>query len=65
MALGMMLPGMFAGWLQELLGYKHFFIWVMICSIIPIIAIALLKIDPEYGKKKQNNENSLKPNSII
>ena len=51
MALGMMLPGMFAGWLQEQLGYNHFFIWVMICSIVPLIAVALLKIDPEFGKK--------------
>lgn len=54
MALGMMIPGMFAGWLQELLGYNHFFVWVMICSIIPIIAVALLKIDPNYGKAKAN-----------
>jgi len=51
MALGMMLPGMFAGWMQEQLGYHHFFIWVMICSIVPIIAVSLLKIDPGYGKK--------------
>lgn len=50
MALGMMLPGLFAGWLQELLGYSHFFIWVMICCIVPVIAVALLKIDPKYGK---------------
>lgn len=56
MALGMMIPGMFAGWLQELLGYNHFFIWVMICSIIPIIAVALLRIDPNYGKAKGNSE---------
>ena len=54
MALGMMIPGMFAGWLQEQLGYNHFFIWVMICSIIPIIAVALLKIDPNYGKAKED-----------
>jgi PAT family beta-lactamase induction signal transducer AmpG len=53
MALGMMLPGMFAGKMQEKLGYNHFFIWVMICSIIPIIAVSLLKIDSEYGKKKE------------
>lgn len=51
MALGMMLPGMFAGWLQEQLGYNHFFLWVMICSIVPLIAVALLKIDPQFGKK--------------
>jgi PAT family beta-lactamase induction signal transducer AmpG len=56
MALGMMIPGMFAGWLQELLGYNHFFIWVMICSIIPIIAVSLLKIDPNYGKAKEKIE---------
>jgi PAT family beta-lactamase induction signal transducer AmpG len=53
MALGMMLPGMFAGWLQEKLGYNHFFIWVMICSVVPIIAISLLKIDPDFGKAKK------------
>ncbi len=51
MALGMMLPGMFAGWLQEQLGYNHFFLWVMICSIIPIIAVALIRVDPSFGKK--------------
>jgi PAT family beta-lactamase induction signal transducer AmpG len=53
MALGMMIPGMFAGWLQELLGYNHFFIWVMICSIIPIIAVALIKVDSGYGQKEK------------
>jgi PAT family beta-lactamase induction signal transducer AmpG len=51
MALGMMIPGMFAGWIQEQLGYNHFFIWVMICSIVPIIAVSLIKVDPEFGKK--------------
>lgn len=57
MALGMLVPGMFAGWMQELLGYNHFFIWVMICTIIPIVAISLLKIDPQYGKARKNDEN--------
>ena len=32
MALGMMIPGMFAGWLQEVMGYKLFFIWIMVCT---------------------------------
>ncbi len=59
MALGMMIPGMFAGWLQEQLGYNHFFIWVMICSIIPIIAVSRLKIDPKYGKAdEKQTENA-------
>lgn len=52
MALGMMLPGMAAGWLQELIGYKHFFNWVMICCVATIAVCAFLKIDPDYGRKK-------------
>jgi len=53
MALGMMLPGMMAGWLQELLGYNHFFIWVMICAIPTLLVIPFLKIDRSYGIKKK------------
>ena len=45
MALGMMLPGMWAGRLQELLGYQHFFVWIMACSVVPLIAAALIKIE--------------------
>ncbi len=56
MALGMMLPGMAAGWLQELLGYNHFFIWVMICAIPTLALIPFLKIDKEYGIKKSEGE---------
>ncbi|MCE5225376.1 MAG: MFS transporter [Porphyromonadaceae bacterium] len=56
MALGMMLPGMAAGWLQEKLGYEHFFIWVMICCIGTLVVTAFLKIDPEFAKKKKEIE---------
>ncbi|MDD4589833.1 MAG: MFS transporter [Parabacteroides sp.] len=52
MALGMMLPGMAAGWLEEQMGYANFFWWVMGCCIITLIVTAFLKIDSEYGKKK-------------
>jgi PAT family beta-lactamase induction signal transducer AmpG len=52
MALGMMLPGMMAGWLQELLGYKHFFIFIMICAIPTLLVIPFMKIDPGFGIKK-------------
>jgi len=53
MALGMMLPGMAAGWIQETIGYTNFFIWVCICTIPGIIAALMVrnKIDPEFGKK--------------
>lgn len=45
MALGMMLPGMIAGWLQEQMGYTLFFIWIMVCSVATIAACALVKND--------------------
>lgn len=51
MALGMMLPGMAAGWLQEQLSYQLFFIWIMVCCVATFAVTALLKIDPEFGKK--------------
>jgi PAT family beta-lactamase induction signal transducer AmpG len=56
MALGMMIPGMFSGWLQELLGYKSFFIWVMLSTIPGFVVASLVKIDPEFGKKKEIHE---------
>lgn len=58
MALGMMLPGMMAGWLQETIGYRHFFIWTMICCIATIAVTAFIKIDPEFGKKKKEDTAS-------
>ena len=51
MALGMMIPGMVAGWLQETMGYQHFFIWIMACTLATFGVTALLKIDPNFGKK--------------
>jgi MFS transporter, PAT family, beta-lactamase induction signal transducer AmpG len=43
MALGMMLPGMVSGWLQELLGYQHFFIWVTVkCRMSKLVILAFL-----------------------
>ena len=40
MALGMMLPGMAAGWLQETLGYRAFFIWVCLATLPALAAVA-------------------------
>jgi len=57
MALGMMIPGMLSGWLQEIIGYKSFFIWVMICTIPGFLIIKFLKIEPGFGIKKQNENN--------
>lgn len=51
MALGMMLPAMFSGWVQEMLGYRYFFLWVVLSTIPGFFVASLIKIDPEFGKK--------------
>jgi PAT family beta-lactamase induction signal transducer AmpG len=53
MALGMMLPGMISGWIQEMIGYQYFFIWVMICTIPGFVMVKLIKVDPEFGIKQK------------
>ncbi len=50
MALGMMLPGMWAGWLQAQLGYLNFFIWACVATLPSFVAAALVRIAPEFGK---------------
>jgi PAT family beta-lactamase induction signal transducer AmpG len=52
MALSMMIPGLFAGALQESVGYRAFFIIVMICCAITFVVTSFLKIDPHFGKKE-------------
>ena len=51
MAAGMMLPGMLSGVLQEMMGYRGFFIWIMACCAVTFIVSAFLKIDKDFGKK--------------
>ncbi len=51
MALGMMLPGMVAGWLQEMVGYLNFFIIVLALVPVTFVVSALVKADPDFGKK--------------
>ena len=54
MSLGMMLPGMVSGKIQEWLGYEYFFIWVMLCTVITFAVSAMIKIDPKFGKRQAN-----------
>lgn len=51
MALGLMLPGMWSGWLQEKLGYPHFFMWVLLATIPGFLLIFFIPLDPEFGRK--------------
>jgi PAT family beta-lactamase induction signal transducer AmpG len=51
MALGMMLPGMVSGEIQQFLGYQKFFIWACLSTLPAFAMAALVKIDPEFGRK--------------
>ena len=51
MALGMMLPGMLSGYVQEWLGYDGFFLWVVIAAIPAFIILRYLNYPADYGKK--------------
>ncbi|MDR1199554.1 MAG: MFS transporter [Prevotellaceae bacterium] len=51
MALGMMIPGMISGWLQECVGYQNFFIWVILCAIPGLLPVLFVKVDPKFGIK--------------
>ena len=53
MALGMMLPGMVSGWIQEMIGYQYFFVWVLLATIPGFIVAFLIPVDPEFGKAEQ------------
>lgn len=51
MALSMMIPGMIAGFLQEALGYRWFFLMVIMCFVATFTSLLFVKVDSEYGKK--------------
>lgn len=60
MALGMMLPGMAAGFIKEELlsnSYFNFFLWVLCCNFATWLVTALVRphIDPKYGAKTEKS----------
>ncbi len=54
MALGVMLPGMWSGWVQQHLGYQHFFVWVILATIPSFLVAAKIPLEPEFGKRAEN-----------
>lgn len=50
MALGIIVPGMWAGALQEWLGYQQFFTWIMVATIPSFLVCWLIPLDAEFGK---------------
>lgn len=53
MALGMMLPGMLSGFIQQYLGYQNFFVWVLIATIPGLILSRFLIFPKDFGKKSE------------
>ena len=52
MALSMMIPGLFAGALAEAVGYRWFFVIVMIVCVFPFLVAHQLRIEGNFGKKE-------------
>ena len=57
MALGMMLPGMLSGYIQEWLGYDGFFLWVVIAALPAFLVVRFLNYPADYGKKTSNEND--------
>lgn len=53
MALGMMLPGLISGFMQEWLGYDGFFIWVVLAALPAFILLRYIKYPADFGKGKE------------
>jgi PAT family beta-lactamase induction signal transducer AmpG len=53
MALSMMIPGLFAGALQESVGYPAFFLIVVAACTVTFVVTSQLKIDPDFGRKTE------------
>lgn len=56
MALGMMLPGMISGYVQEWLGYDGFFIWVVIAALPAFFLLKYISYPPDFGKKTNTTD---------
>lgn len=56
MALSMMIPGLFAGALQEAVGYRAFFCIVLASCAMTFAVSWLLRIDPLFGKRQRGQE---------
>ena len=51
MAAGMMVPGLWSGWLEQQLGYPHFFVWVILATIPSFWVASKIPLTPEFGRQ--------------
>ena len=52
MALGMMLPGMISGYIQQWLGYTGFFLWVIAAALPVLLVLRYIQYPADFGKKE-------------
>jgi PAT family beta-lactamase induction signal transducer AmpG len=55
MALGLMLPGMWSGWLEDHIGYRHFFSWVVLATIPSFIVALFLPLEVDFARKPRES----------
>ena len=51
MALGMMVPGMWSGWLEDRIGYPRFFVWVIVATIPSFLVAMRIPLEADFGRK--------------
>ena len=56
MALGMMVPGFFCGWLEQVVGYERFFFWVMLSTLPSFLVTWLIPLDEGFGRKSPTDQ---------
>jgi PAT family beta-lactamase induction signal transducer AmpG len=54
MTLGLILPGSFAGYPLQWLGYTGFFLWILVCTIPSFIVtwVVYRQMDPNFGRRE-------------
>jgi PAT family beta-lactamase induction signal transducer AmpG len=52
MALGMMVPGQWSGWLEQHLGYPHFFLWVILATLPSFLVALRLPLEADFGRRQ-------------
>lgn len=50
MALSMMIPGMFSGLIEEFLGYKLFFVWILLTMVPGFFIMKLIPLESDFGR---------------
>jgi len=53
MALGMMLPGMVAGYVQQWTGYLNFFILALLLCILTFVVASLIKVEEDFCEEEE------------